>query len=287
MLEDPLFDKRVAIIGLGLMGGSLALALRGKCKAILAVDNDSATIQQARQMFIVDQISASPAEILPQADIIVLAAPVRTILGLIPQLPDWHPGSPLVIDLGSTKTDICAALERLPARFTTVGGHPMCGKEFSSLAYADAHLYQLATFALCHLPASDEAACMLAEALVSAVGANPIWMEPETHDQAVAVTSHMPFLLANALAAVIPSHAAVLTGPGLRSSTRLAGTSLRMMQDVLLTNRQAVLSALSQFQNRLNLVSELLSSKQDEALLAALSEGETAYRQVVLRGGQA
>ena len=287
MPEDPLFDKRVAIVGLGLMGGSLALALRGKCKEILAVDTDPATIQQARQRFIVDQISGSPAEILPQADIIVLAAPVRTILALIPQLPDWHSGSPLVIDLGSTKTDICAAFAQLPGRFRTVGGHPMCGKEFSSLAYADRQLYQLATFALCRLPASDEAACTLAEALVRAVGANPIWMEAENHDQAVAATSHMPFLLANALAAVIPPHAAVLTGPGLRSSTRLAGTSLRMMQDVLLTNRQAVLAALTQLQNRLDLVSELLSSKQDDALLSALAEGESAYRQVVLRGGQA
>ena len=287
MPEDPLFDKRVAIVGLGLMGGSLALALRGKCKEILAVDTDPATIQQARQRFIVDQISGSPAEILPQADIIVLAAPVRTILALIPQLPDWHSGSPLVIDLGSTKTDICAAFAQLPGRFRTVGGHPMCGKEFSSLAYADRQLYQLATFALCRLPASDEAACTLAEALVRAVGANPIWMEAENHDQAVAATSHMPFLLANALAAVIPPHAAVLTGPGLRSSTRLAGTSLRMMQDVLLTNRQAVLAALTQLQNRLDLVSQLLSSKQDDALLSALAEGEAAYRQVVLRGGQA
>ena len=129
-----------------------------------------------------------------KSDIIVLAAPVRTILALIPQLPDWHTGSPLVIDLGSTKTDICAALAQLPDRFRAVGGHPMCGKEFSSLAYADKHLYQLATFALCRLPASDQAACMLAEALVRAVGANPIWMQAENHDQAVAATSHMPFL---------------------------------------------------------------------------------------------
>ncbi len=285
MKDNPLFDQRVAIVGLGLMGGSLAMALRGKCKSIVALENDAATIQKARQMFIVDQISDSAADILPQADVIILATPVRTILSMIPQLPGWHEGSPLVLDLGSTKTDICAALEKLPARFRAVGGHPMCGKEFSTLAYADSHLYQLATFALCKLPASDETAQKIAEELVRAVGANPLWMDAKSHDQAVAATSHMPFLLANSLAAVIPEAASILVGPGLRSTSRLAGTSLRMMRDVLVTNRSAVLAALAQLQSRLDQISILLSTEEDEALMAALAEGETAYRQVVMKGG--
>jgi prephenate dehydrogenase len=287
MKDNPLVNQRVAIVGLGLMGGSLAMALRGKCKAITALENDAATIQKARQMFIVDQISDSAADILPQADVIVLAAPVRTILALIPQLPDWHSGSPLVLDLGSTKTDICAAMEKLPARFRAVGGHPMCGKEFSSLAYADSRLYQLATFALCKLTSSDETAQSIAEEMVRAVGATPLWMDAQSHDQVVAATSHMPFLLANSLAAVIPEEASVLVGPGLRSTSRLAGTSLRMMRDVLLTNRSAVLGALAQLQTRLDYISTLLSSEQDEALMAALAEGETAYRQIVMKGGSA
>lgn len=286
MLELPFIRQRVAIVGLGLMGGSLALALRGRCATILALEPNPQSIALARQNLIVDQVSDDPREILPQADIIVLAAPVRSILEMIPRLPEWTTGTALVVDLGSTKMEICTALASLPTRFEAVGGHPMCGKEFSSLAYADANLYQMAPFALCALPATSSEARRLAETLAREVGAHPLWLDALTHDRWVAATSHLPYVLANALAAATPAEAAPLVGPGLRSSTRVAGSSLKVMNDILLTNRSEVLAALAGLQQRLDSIRTVLESGDEQSLLTALAAGETAYRQVVLAGGR-
>ena len=131
--NDFFTDLRVAIVGLGLMGGSLALGLRGHCREVLAVEPDLATQELALRQGIVSSLSADPADILPRADLVVLAAPVGAILELIPRLPDLQPGTALIIDLGSTKTMICQALEQLPDRFEAVGGHPMCGKAVAGL----------------------------------------------------------------------------------------------------------------------------------------------------------
>src|SRR5512143_2730594 len=96
----PFAGRRVAILGLGLIGGSLALALRGHCRELLASDPDPATIALARQRGVVERISANPAEVLAEADLVVLAAPVRAILELIAELPDLHPGPAVVLDVG-------------------------------------------------------------------------------------------------------------------------------------------------------------------------------------------
>ncbi len=104
--EPAFFAGRVAIVGLGLMGGSLAMALQGKCTALLGIDPDRRTVELALQQHVVDQAAVDPAELLPQADVIVLAAPVNAIFSLLQELPALHPGAPIVIDLGSTKVKI-------------------------------------------------------------------------------------------------------------------------------------------------------------------------------------
>jgi prephenate dehydrogenase len=193
-MDEPGFlsSSRVAILGLGLMGGSLALALRGRCAELLGVDPDPETLRLARERQVVDKAIAGPAEFLPQADLIVLAAPVGVILNLIPTLPALHPGPAFVIDLGSTKTRICQALERLPERFETVGGHPMCGKETLSLANADPLLYNEAPFAFTPLAGTTERARQVAEELAQAVGAHPLWLDAESHDRWVAAPPPPP-----------------------------------------------------------------------------------------------
>ena len=136
---DPLGSRTIA--GLGLMGGSLALALRGRCRRILAVDPDPGTRRLALANGVVDQIEAEPAGLFPKADLIVLAAPVRACLDLLGRLPDLHPGSSVVMDLASTKTEITAGYRRLPERFDPLPPHPMCGKENGGLEHAEAGLF--------------------------------------------------------------------------------------------------------------------------------------------------
>jgi prephenate dehydrogenase len=276
-----LSDQRVAIIGLGLMGGSLALALRGKCAALLGVDPDPAARALAIQRAIVDQVSADPAELLPQASLVVLASPVRSIISLIDDLPRLHPGRAVIIDLGSTKVEIALAMQSLPERLQPVGGHPMCGKESSSLFSAEAGLFRDAPFALCALASSSEYACNLAQQLVEGLGARPIWLDPETHDRWVASTSHLPYLLANALAYTTPGEATPLAGPGFRSTARLAPASQRMMLDILITNQQNILSSLHSFQERLAALENALAAGHYAGLQELLSQGARQYEEIV------
>jgi prephenate dehydrogenase len=289
--EDPGFfaSYRVALLGLGLMGGSLALALRGKCAALFGVDPDPGVLELARERGVVDRAFSDPAEALPEADLVVLAAPIRAILELIHRLPDLHPGSPVVMDLGSTKVQICQAMDALPSRFETIGGHPMCGKENTSLANADADLYRGAVFALTPTARTTARAREAAGRLAQAVGASPLWVDPETHDRWVAATSHLPYLVSSALAAATPGEAAPLIGPGYRSTTRLAVTPTTMMLDVVLTNRVNILEAIGLVQAHL---SELDSALQvgDSAGLQSLLDRAADHQKELLhqnftRGG--
>lgn len=281
MDETDFKSLTIAIVGLGLMGGSLALALQGKCAKIVAVEPDQAAIDLARQHNIVAEISPDPTRIIPQADIIILATPVRTIIKLIRSLAQWHPGKAFVMDLGSTKSEICSALQQLPARFHAVGGHPMCGLETSTLAHADGSLYQGANFALCKLPATTEKDCKIMEALVLAAGAHPLWVDPQQHDHWVAATSHLPYLLANSLARMIPLEARQMIGPGLRSTTRIAASSVKMMTDIIATNRSAILEKLVDYQKRLDQLKAFIEAPGEEDLQAFLSSGQKNYYQLI------
>jgi prephenate dehydrogenase len=276
----------VAILGLGLMGGSLALALRGKCRTLLGVDPDPQAVEMALERRVVDHASVSPHDLLPQADLVILAAPVGAILTLLRLLPDHHPGPAVVLDLGSTKRQIVGAMQALPPRFDPIGGHPMAGKEKASLANADADLFQLAPFALVPLERSSAGARLIAEQLARAVGAHPLWIDAETHDRWVAATSHLPYLLANTLAAATPLDARPLVGPGLRSTTRLAPASLTMMVDILATNRENVLTGLQRFRHALDAVELSLLSGDLEALRDQLAQGAASYAALAnLEGG--
>jgi len=271
--EPAFFAGRLAIVGLGLMGGSLAMALRGKCTALLGIDPDPHTVELARQLHIVDQAVVDPAVLLPQADVIVLAAPVNGIIGLLQELPVLHPGAPIVIDLGSTKVKVVESMQKLPERFDPLGGHPMCGKEVSGLANAEARLFQGATFAFTALPRTTEHARQFAGWLAASLGACPLWIDAATHDRWVAATSHLPYLVANALAFTTPPETAPLAGPGFRSTTRLAVTPPGMMMDVLMTNQAAVLDSLHRYKAHLEQVERLLEQGDFDALQALLGEG--------------
>ena len=277
MISERLADQRVAILGLGLMGGSLAMALRGRCAELLGIDPDPLARALAEQRGLVERLSADPAKLLPEATLVVLAAPVRAIIGLINDLPHLHPAGAIVLDLGSTKAEIAMAMQSLPRRFEPVGGHPMCGKVESSAVYAQADLYQEAPFVLCELPNSSLRACRLAQALVEAIGARPVWLEPERHDQWVAHTSHLPYLLANALAFTTPPQAAALVGPGFRSAARLAPASQRMMLDILITNQPNILASLRACRLHLEILEEALTAGDYAHLQNLLGQGAYAF----------
>jgi prephenate dehydrogenase len=161
----------------------------------------------------------------------------------------------------------------------------MCGKEKASLAYAEAGLYRDAPFALTPLERTTPRARSLAEQLVQAVGARPLWIDAETHDRWVAATSHLPYLLANTLAAVTPLEAGPLVGPGFRSTTRLAPASLTMMVDILATNRENILECVQRFRQTLDTIEHSLEAGDLESLRAQLAQGSTSFAALVTNEG--
>ncbi|MBN2388112.1 MAG: prephenate dehydrogenase [Anaerolineales bacterium] len=270
----------VAIVGLGLMGGSLALALRERCAGLLAVDPDPATLALARQHRIVDRIETDPHLVLPQADLIVLAAPVPAILDLLSQLDALVPQACVILDLGSSKAAIVEAMGRLPQRFAALGGHPICGREALSLANADPDLYHNAPFVLtppAHISARASAAAFQ---VIAAIGAQPLWMDAALHDRILAATSHLPFLLASALVLATPPNSAPLVGPGFRSASRLASTPASMMLGVLCTNRENILASLARFGGLLDALEQALRDEDyrtAESLLDSAREKNTLF----------
>lgn len=273
--------QRVCVVGLGLMGGSLALALRGKCAGLWGIDSDPHTVELALRDRVVEQASTETGELLAQADVIILAVPVKGIIRLLNNLPSLHPAPAVVIDIGSTKKQIMETMEKLPEQFDPIGGHPMCGKENAGLAYADPLLFQGAPFAFTPLQRTSAQTRRLAQQLALMVGANPLWINPEEHDRWVAATSHLPFLAANVLAAITPLEAAPMAGPGFRSTTRLATSSPQMMLEILMTNRENILCASRRFRAQLSLLEDALEQEDYVSLQNLLAEGSHQQTRII------
>lgn len=262
--DFPLSDARIAIVGLGLMGGSLALALKGRCAHLAGLDPLEATLQLARDRNLVDLADTDPARILPGADLIILACPVPAILCWLRDLPRYVQNRCIVLDIGSTKAEIVEAMNLLPPNFDPLGGHPICGGEQLSLQNADAEIYRGAPFALSPLDRTTRRAMAAGHRIASSLGAHSLIVDAREHDRILASTSHLPFLIASALVLAISPNQASLIGPGFRSTTRLAATPSSMMLGVLGSNRGHILEAIARFQAELeNLRTSLAAAEMD------------------------
>lgn len=272
-------DSKVAIIGLGLMGGSLALALKGKCAALYGIDSHPATLELALANQIVDQ--ADSARLLLQADIIILATPVPAIIDFIHRLPLLTKNPCIVLDLGSTKRDILEAMSTLPEWFDPIGGHPICGKEKPGLENADGKLYQNTPFVITPLQRTTTRAQNAVQQIVSVIGAHLIEMTAEEHDRALASTSHLPFLLSSALTLSISVEFSSFIGPGFRSTSRLSGTPSHIMMGILKTNRNNVLEAIQDFCHSLKEIESALQNENYAELDFLLNQSRASYRSLI------
>ncbi|MDQ3707337.1 MAG: prephenate dehydrogenase/arogenate dehydrogenase family protein [Chloroflexota bacterium] len=280
-----LSEATVAIHGLGLMGGSLGLAMEGKCKRRIGIVRRLETADLALQLGAVDNTTLDFSAGVSAADVVVLATPVRQIVRDVEEAGRHMPPGSLLIDLGSTKGAVVEAMDRLPGHVSAVGGHPMCGKEVGGLEHADAGLFADKVFVLTATARTDEASLALSRELVEAAGARPVLMDPAQHDRAVAYVSHLPYLLAATLVRTKKEAATCdplldrLAASGFRDTSRLAASEVPMMRDILLTNRQAVEDALASFERQLGEVRELLDdqARLEEWMLDAQRERRAMF----------
>jgi prephenate dehydrogenase len=279
-------DCRVTVVGLGLMGGSLALALRERLRprrGVWGVARRQVTAEEALSRGIVDVATLDLAEGVRKANVVVLAMPVRTIIEIIGQLGPLLPPGCVLLDTGSTKAQVVAAMAGLPPHVQPIGGHPMCGRERAGLDAAESSLYDGAVFVLTPLERTSPETLALAQELATIVGARPLVIEAERHDWLVAAISHLPYVLATVLvrvAAEVGSGDALvweLAASGFRDTSRLAASDVTMMLDILLTNREAVSEILRRASGQLNSLTEVLAAG-DEATLREVLMAAQAHR---------
>ena len=263
--------RSAAVLGTGLIGGSFALALRSAFPSLTVAGWDRPEVlQQAVQRGAISHASPGLPDALSGAELIYLALPIGATLDLLPELARLVPAGALVTDAASTKSAVCRAageLFREGAQF--LGGHPLAGRETSGIEQADAALFRGAKYALVGDPAAPASARF--ETLVRALGAEPVWLDAETHDWAVGIVSHLPQLAAVALAGVVNDETdetglpLSLAGSGLRDALRLAGSPYALWRDVCLTNRENVVRSLDRMVQALAHLRASLTSRELEA----------------------
>lgn len=236
----------VAVIGLGLVGGSLARALTRAGYTVIGVDRP-AVARRARRIGAVSRTAATVERAASAADLVVLAAPPRANLGLLRRVARAAPDA-LVTDVGSVKGPIVRAAAGLRLR-RFIGGHPMAGSERWGLAASDARLFRGRPWVLTPVRASRRDLALLRR-LVGAVGGRPVAMTAEEHDRAVAFLSHVPQLVAWALGDAagrdrVAARRLGIAGPGFREMTRLARSPRRLWREILEQNRTEVRDALA------------------------------------------
>ena len=277
--------KKLVIFGVGLIGGSVASALKkaGSSAEIVGVGRSSESLQTAIDLNVIDTASSNIAEALLHADIVLIAAPVaQTPLILNAIKPHLHADT-VVTDAGSTKSDVLAcAQEILGEQFTQfVGGHPIAGAEKSGVTAATADLYINKNVVLTPTLDTNQNAVQRVRELWQSCGANVTEMPAETHDGIFAAVSHLPHLLAFALVDDIASRANAeqlfgFAASGFRDFTRIAGSHPEMWRDISIANKTALLSEITAYQDELSRLKQMLEHNDGDALHALFERASTA-----------
>jgi prephenate dehydrogenase len=263
----------VGIVGLGLIGGSIGLALRQPTRTILGYDPSSKACETALSRQCVDA-TATLAEVC-QADVLFVAPPPDVAVDTLRSVAAERAQGTVVTDCVSVKAPVVEwAMEERPSWF--VPGHPMAGHEKRGAAFASAWLFRGARWILCPVSFTDKSAVRAVEEAVKAMGAQPARMDAQTHDRQVAVLSHLPHVLASALVQMGEEMQADVGGGSWRDLTRVAGADADLWTQILLGNRVQVSAAIADTQSKLEEVRRLLDSGDREALSSLLRKSMQA-----------
>jgi prephenate dehydrogenase len=279
--------RRVALVGVGLIGGSFALALRraNAAASIVGVDRDAQALERATALGIIDTAAESASEAARGADLVVVAVPVRAVSGVLHDVGLALDAGAVVTDVGSTKSDIVrTAREELRALFPRfVPGHPIAGRESSGVEAAAADLFKGARVVLTPEPDTAPDAVESIRTAWESVGGRVCVLSAPDHDRVFAAVSHLPHLLSFALVSEIAgrANAAELFGfaaGGFRDFTRIAASSPEMWRDIALQNREALLAEIDRYGARLAVFRELIEKGEGAGLQRLMTEARSARR---------
>lgn len=276
---------RLSILGVGLLGGSIGLAVKSAIKSckIVGYGHRKPSLNIALQMGAVDEVYDTPAESVRGADLVILCTPV----GVLPQLleaigPVLKPGA-VVTDVGSTKASIVSAAKKLLPKTTHfIGSHPMAGSEKRGVEFARADLAQGALCIVTPDESSDPVALEKVESFWRLIGMRTTRLDPNEHDRRLADVSHLPHAVAAALVAMQDPDSFELSGKGFADATRIAGGDGGLWRDILIDNRENVLASIDRLNGQLSTLQKLLRAGDGEGIRAWLDDA--ASRRAKLNG---
>lgn len=277
--------NRLAIIGVGLIGGSLALAAKrqGLVAEVIGVGRNPNRLREAQQQGVLDRYTTDIESVGTGCDLVVFGVPVLAFDGLLQRFTRGWDGTGVLTDVGSTKTSVVKeARQRLAQRFASfVPGHPVAGRERSGFEFADAELFRDHKVILTPEPETDRAAVDLVSRLWRSVGAEVVIMPLARHDPTLAATSHLPHLLAFALVATLAGRDDAdeifeFAAGGFRDFTRVASSDPEMWVDICLANSSALRDCLGEFEQQLRYLEEAIHSGDHAMLRKVFAEAKAA-----------
>lgn len=282
--------ERIAVVGIGLIGGSLAAALVKQGYAVHGFDADPERLVRAEESGVISAAADSVADAARGAEVAFVAVPVAAIASVATEALDA--GAGVVTDVGSVKASVVRAVEaaRPEAAARFVGGHPMAGSEQEGLAGADPDLFQGTTWVLTPTPATDAGVFTRLRSLIGALGAEVVAVDAEHHDRLVAVVSHVPHLAAGTLMLIGAREATDkasllrLAAGGFRDMTRIAAGSPGIWPDICVENRGAIVATLDAYLGALGEMRDAVSRGDRSRLLALLKSAREARTNLPVRG---
>jgi prephenate dehydrogenase len=275
--------EKLTIFGVGLIGGSLALALKraNYCRQIVGCSRQAEHLERAVELGVIDEWTLDPAEAVADADIVLLAVPVGAMRPLLESIKDHLEPQTIVTDAGSSKASVVAAAQavfgNVPENF--LPAHPIAGREKSGVEAAIADLYENHKVILCPLKNTSVNAIEAVTKMWEVTGASVETLEVEQHDQVLAATSHLPHVLAYSLVNTLAETHYVdeifrFAAGGFRDFSRIASSDPVMWRDICLENQSAILTALSEFESNLGQLKSMIETSDSEGLLQAFQDAK-------------
>ena len=287
--------KRVAIVGVGLIGGSIGLALKKRhlVKEVIGIGRRKESIDEALKLGAVDRATLDLEEGMKNADLCIVATPVDIIPEMVKRMLSHFPQGAIITDVGSTKEQIVKEVDKIlhpkghkPKAVSFVGGHPMAGSEKRGAESAEADLFEKSVCILTPGEKSSSESLDVVRSLWESIGAEVLVMKPEEHDFLVAAVSHLPHLVASALVNLVgelkekDERILSLAASGFKDTTRIAGSSPQLWQDICLTNKKNIAAMIDRLMTLIDGMKECILEEDKTALLGELERAKALRDQL-------